>query len=248
VPGSLPIPSPQDPPPIGATSHTLADSVADELRRRVVAGEWPPGERLPPERVLIAELGVSRTVLREALFSLEALGLIESRSTRGRFVTESGTRHRSESLLSAWLRQHQGDLADWDEVLALTEAQIIRSLDVATARDLARRLRAVLVDQELAGERGDHGQVAECDADFHRLVLAAARNRALGSLGRGIIDNTWHARLAVFARPVNVERSLQHHRAIVDALAAGDLERAAELDAAHHNQPWQAGADGAVAS
>jgi len=73
--------------------------------------------------VLVEELGVSRTVVREALSSLEALGLIETRGTRGRFVTSGGSSERSRSIVSAWLHQHAPEILEVDEIRSVLEAQ-----------------------------------------------------------------------------------------------------------------------------
>ena len=78
---------------------SLVDSATEAIRSQIVLEKLAAGERLPPERVLVQELGVSRTVLREALSSLEALGLIETRGTRGRFVAQGGSSERSRTIV-----------------------------------------------------------------------------------------------------------------------------------------------------
>ena len=71
----------------GQRDGTLVDAAIQAIRSTIASGELAAGARMPPERVLVEQLGVSRTVVREALSSLEALGLIETRGTRGRFVS-----------------------------------------------------------------------------------------------------------------------------------------------------------------
>ena len=95
----------------GTPRRSLVDAAAETLRRRIAEGDFGPSERLPPERVLTDELGVSRTVLREALSSLEALGLVEARGAAGRFVA-AGDPARSQSMVAAWLHQHARELLE----------------------------------------------------------------------------------------------------------------------------------------
>jgi DNA-binding GntR family transcriptional regulator len=121
--------------------------------------------------------------------------------------------------------------------MALVESQIISSLTRDQGYELARRTRAVLIDQQLAFERQDWRQVAEADADFHRLVCSTARNSVLRTLGHALIDHLSSARLALFSIPENVERSLASHERIIQALASGNLQQAAEIDRAHHIEP-----------
>lgn len=226
-------PERREPAFVAAQSRTLAEAAAERLRERIMAGELAPGERLPSERELVEELGVSRTVLREALSSLEALGMIEARTTRGRYVAEGGSSSRAKSLVHAWLYQHVEDIAEIDEIRALLEAQAVRSMSPEDAYDAARRARAVLADQEAAIERDDSLQAARCDADFHRLLIAYSRNGALRSLAEGLIGNTKIEAMAVYALPDVARTSLEQHTAVVEALAAGDVERASDLARDH---------------
>jgi len=66
----------------------LNNKIAKMLQTKILSGEYPPGEALPGQRVLAAELGVSRSALREALSVLETLGLVDIRQARGVFVPD----------------------------------------------------------------------------------------------------------------------------------------------------------------
>jgi GntR family transcriptional repressor for pyruvate dehydrogenase complex len=231
---------------LDARVRTLADASADRIRHWIAQGELAVGERLPPERVLVAELGVSRTVLREALSSLEALGIIEARSTRGRFVASGGSSSRSRMLVGAWLHQHAEQMAEIDEIRSVLEAQAVRSLSEWEAFDAARRARALLLDQEAAIERGDPVQAAECDLDFHRLLCSYTHNGTLRSLAEGLIETSRQATLAVYSLPEASRRSLEQHHRIVHALAAGNPEAAARLAREHMVDAARRYAAGAV--
>jgi len=210
----------------------LADVTADRILARISSGELAIGERLPPERALVAELGVSRTVVREALSSLEALGIIESRTTLGRFVA-NGSSARSRTLVAAWLRQHVDAIAEIDEIRSVLEEHAIVSMSEWDAYDAARRARALLLDHEAAVERGDAVLAADCDADFHRLLASYTNNGALRSLVDGLIDNARQAAMAVYSLAEAAQASLDQHRAIIQALAEGDAVLAGRLAREH---------------
>lgn len=219
---------------LNPTAGTYADAAAVRVRERIAAGEFKTGGRLPSERALCEELGISRTVLREALSSLEALGIVESRSTRGWYVAAGDSPERSQSLVSAWLHQHADQFAEIDEVRGALEALCLRTMSEDNAFDAARRTRALLFDQAAAIERGDAVQAAEADYDFHRLLCSYTKNEALRSLVAGLIKNKREA-LAVYSLPDMASRSLHQHTEIVDALHASDRQRAAQLIEEHMN-------------
>ena len=142
---------------------SLVDGAMETIRSQILLEKLAAGERLPPERVLVEELGVSRTVLREALSSLEALGLIETRGTRGRVVAQGGSSERGRSIVSAWLHQHAREILEVDEIRSVLEAQAIRSMSEWAAIDAAREAGAILARQESALERGESVVAAEGD-------------------------------------------------------------------------------------
>ena len=88
---------------VETTGGNLVDEVADHIRTRLDEGVVGVGERLPSERDLVRELGISRAVLRESLSSLESLGYLEARVGQGRFVAdpESGPSQRLDRRLAA---------------------------------------------------------------------------------------------------------------------------------------------------
>lgn len=217
-----------------AHPRTLVDAAAEEIRQRIASGTITPGQRLPSEQAFSQELGVSRTVLREALSSLEALGIIETRTTRGRYVADaSGSPARSQSLVRAWLHHRAAEIADFDEIRAMIEAHVIRNMTEAETFEAARRIRMVVFDQRAAVERGDTVQAAESDADFHRILYSFTRNGTLLAFASAVSEQMWQATLAVYSLPESASRSVAQHEAITEALASGDRERAAELDTEH---------------
>jgi DNA-binding FadR family transcriptional regulator len=212
---------------------SLVDGAIEALRSQILLEQLPAGGRLPPERVLVEQLNVSRTVLREALSSLEALGLIETRGTRGRFVAEGGSVERSRTIVSAWLHQHAREILEVDEIRSVLEAQAIRSLSEWDAIDAAREGDKILARQGEALGRAESALAAELDAEFHRCLSSYTGNGTLRALIEGLVDASRKAAYAVYSLPDAARRSLEQHQGIVDALESSDVERAAELARDH---------------
>jgi GntR family transcriptional repressor for pyruvate dehydrogenase complex len=210
-----------------AESHGLADEVADTIRDWLDRGQLKVGHRLPSERELVERLGISRPILREALSRLEALGVIEARTTRGRYVAGPDSDRRSETLVTAWLRQHIDQVTEFDELKALLEVDAIMGMTDAEMLDAARKARLLIIDQETAVEKGLSLNAADCDAEFHKLLCWYSGNRTLRSLNDGLIAGTRNATLAVYSLPEASRRSIQQHWGIVEAFAALDNATAA---------------------
>jgi GntR family transcriptional repressor for pyruvate dehydrogenase complex len=212
---------------------SLVDATTDAISGQILHGELVPGDRLPTERGLVEQLGVSRTVLREALSSLEALGLIETRGTRGRFVAAGGSSERSRALVAAWLHQHAREILEVDEIRSVLEAHVIRSMSDWDAIDAARTAGPLLCDQAEAVERGDAVAAADGDDAFHRLLSSYTNNGALRSLMSGLIDASRKGAFAAYSLPEMAAGSIGQHRLIVAALARSEVDEAAKLAQQH---------------
>lgn len=212
---------------------SLVEAATDAINAMILHGELSPGDRLPTERALVEQLGVSRTVLREALSSLEALGLVETRGTRGRFVAAGGSSERSRALVGAWLHQHAREILEVDEIRSVLESHAIRSMSRWDAIDAAGAGTVIVRSQAEAVERDDPLAAAEGDAAFHRLLGSYTKNEALRTLMDGLVDASRKGAYAVYSLPETAAGSLEQHRLIVDALAASDVDGAARLAQEH---------------
>ncbi len=209
--------------PVNDTQRSLDGRVVTYIRELVERGELVPGDRLPPERELATQLGVSRTVLREALHTLAAQGLVDLRHGRGVFITagsaQAAAQRLSQSLgtddYSAQLhdlfeirRTLEGTAAEWAAQRA-TDGQIIELR--ALLAKAAPIYDAEPIDATLAGV---------FDAQFHALIAASTENRTLMHLMAALVDELTAARSKSLAIPGRARRSFYQHIAIVDAIAA----------------------------
>jgi GntR family transcriptional repressor for pyruvate dehydrogenase complex len=211
----------------------LAEAAASQIRDRIEDGHFGFGERLPSERDLAEELGISRAVLRESLRSLESLGYVESSLGRGTFVVDPNEQWRSQRLLEDWLRRHQAALKDLVEMRSAIESQAVRG-GTSDARELARSLRALVDAQAQAIEDGRPDDAAEMDSTFHIQLASGTDNEPLRALARALILRARQAAHAAYRVSAYHRGSLRQHRAIVAALARGDRDKAADLLAEHH--------------
>lgn len=208
---------------------TMHQRVVDELGRRVVGGVWEPGNPLPVEDALAAEIGVSRGVVREAVKALVAKGMLHVRPRTGtRVLPPEHWNHLDRDVLR-W--KQAGDAAallrDTGELRRIVEPEAARlAADRAGPDDVRVLYDSLAAMEAAAAEPGRRGYV-EADIAFHRALLDASGNRLLGSLGRAVGIALEHSFLISTQTPGAVEASLPGHRAVVEAVEARDPAAAA---------------------
>ena len=159
--------------PVRRTS--TAEAIVEHLESRIRGGEFGPGDRLPSERQLQAELGVGRLALREGLARLCALGIIRVDHGKGAFVEEGvNTAAISRALVPLFPDRSEKRLQDLVAARSLVEAELTAAASQRrTESDLAR-LTALLETPGIALE--DDRALAELDARFHNEVARIASN------------------------------------------------------------------------
>lgn len=209
----------------------VTDQAIVKIKEMIRSGELKPGARLPPEKELSEALGLSRSSLREAVKALEIIRVLDVRRGDGTFVTSL-----SPSLLldamSFVVDMHQDD-----SVLELFEVR--RILEPAAAALAAPRFVAedVLHLRELLAKVDSTTSVDDLVANdvlFHRYIAERSGNAYLTRLLDTLSGSTVRARVwRGLTQDGSVERTLTEHRAIADALAAGDATLAAAQMTVH---------------
>ena len=221
--------------------HTLAFELVEALGERIRDGRLRPADKLPTEAALMADYGVSRTVVREALSKLQASGLVSTRHGVGSFVEDLGP----ASGDAAGFRIAPDQVATLRDVVAVLELRIgleTEAAGLAAQRRSAEHLaamRAALDAMHGAVEAGDSAVPA--DFQFHLEIANATRNphfaQLMAALGSSVIPR---ARLeAASAGPVAADRAAAaadrlaylrrvqvEHESIFDAIAAQDPDAA----------------------
>lgn len=207
----------------------------------IVSGRMPAGARLPTETELAQRFGVSRGVARESLRSLEERGLVTVRHGIGATVRPSADWDMFSLEVIEALLEHEGGtklLSDYLECRRLLEIEAAAlAARRATADDLMAlsaaldRMTATAV--EAPGSPSAEERFHEADVAFHRALIQATGNHALGRMTEPV-----HRALALARRPLarpehRLERSLPEHREILAAVAARDPRRARDAMRAH---------------
>ena len=215
------------------TGNVFEEAV-ERVLHAIKLGVVTAGERLPVERDLAARLGVSRVTVREALRVLEQAGYVESRRGRtgGTFVTErpTGGRERDEHEVLRQLRERGAELED---ALTLREVLDVGAAEIAAQRELSEDERRHLLDRLVDSEQAELGQYRQMDSRLH---LAIAEVTGAPSLAAAVADVRMRINDLLDEIPLltpNLEHSSQQHRAIVDAILAGEAATARQLMQEH---------------
>jgi len=217
----------------------LADHVADQIETLIVEGRMEPGARLPSEGDLCKQFNVSRTVIREAVNTLVAKGLVETRQGVGTTVRPF-SRDLIVSSLSRFLHSQ-------DEDVSLEELHQVRAvLELATARLAA--LNATEEDiagleemlREMESLQHDREAFAARDADFHRMLAVATHNRLLVVLLDSIRDLMQDYILSTLPHVDVGSKVVPGHSRIFERVAAKDAEGARRAMWQHlTSAPWE---------
>lgn len=197
----------------------------DRIRDLVRGGYFPPGERIRQEE-LVELCGVSRTPIRDALRVLEKEGLIELRSNNGAYVS-----NWSEDDLSLIFELR----ADLESIAARRAASKISERQLAEMSALASEMEA-LVD---ASHKSNEHRIREANREFHRIILEAAGSRTLFGMVAMVLEAPHALRSLRRYTREDIDRSMQHHREIIEALRGGDARLAASVMRLHVDQSYR---------
>lgn len=197
-------------------------SAAEQLRHLIETHDIAPGDKLPSERKLGELLGVSRTMVREAISTLEALGLIEVRHGSGSYVTGEIPLQNLSNMWNIWYTAHRQDLIHLLEVREALESKAAALAAVNAEPGLVERLRSILETMFAAGARGKLDEVSRLDSQFHGAIVEASGNPILIQLLSSLNLVLKNDRVAVFSLPDRLSRSLRDHLRIVAAIEGRD--------------------------
>ena len=210
----------------------LYRQIADQISGLISDGEYTPGSRLPPERDLAKQLGVSRPSVREALIALEVEGLLDVRVGSGIYVTQPGERGQRNAL--------QGDSGPFEVIRArwLIEGECA-ALAAKTAGPAQLRAIRAAHAAVIEESKRDHNPL-DADRLFHVSIAEASGNSALVLL----VQTLWDQRMGPLYR--SLERKLEYpkmaaetvreHKAIVSAIVGHDARGARSAMRLHMNR------------
>lgn len=194
----------------------LRETVCEVLRDAIRRGILEPGERLM-EVQLAEELGISRTPVREAIRKLEQEGFVIMLPRRGTYVASMSVH-------------------DVKEIFEIRSALESLSTSLAAMRiepDELQKLRALLTEIEGHIERKDIDKIVATDIEFHGLLYQVSRNERLVAIISNLKEQLARFRTLSMSYPGRLQETLEEHRAMVEAIAAGDVDAARDAAERH---------------
>ena len=192
----------------------------------LASGALAPGAKLPPERELARQFGVSRPSLRHALKVLEAMGVIRQRVGSGTYLCEDAAGILRQPLEFVLLLDRISATEIIETRLILEPEVAAQAAENATAEHL-RRLKETL-DRRLDSLEA----TLSADLAFHHVIFIASANRLCVRLFSAMHEALASA-MRITSRQVNWSHTLSYHRRIYEAIYARDAERAREAMRAH---------------
>jgi GntR family transcriptional repressor for pyruvate dehydrogenase complex len=229
----------------------LADTVASDLEMRILEGSLKPGDRLPSERALAIELGVSRPSLREAIQKLVLKGLLVTRHGGGTHVTDRLEAHFADpwqEMLNGHPLLHR-DLLEFRQMLesqaATLAAQRATDVDISLLGAAYSRLEVVYASADLSA-------CIDADVAFHQAVAEASHNVLIGHLTSSlmrVIHGHVSSNLAhLQTRPPHWQLLQSQHFAIWEAIRLRQPQQAGQAASAHIEFVSQSIEDNAMTS
>lgn len=206
-------------------SRRLFWDIVEKVEDLIDSGKYPPGSRLPPERLLAEQFDVSRPTIREAIIALEVRGRVEVKTSSGVYVIEKAEEALNQIDVSAF---------ELTQARALVEGEAAALAAASITEEELERLHESLV----AMERGINAEQA--DREFHSIISKATRNNAI----LYAVENFWHLRenkdnvREAYSNVCssNTSKRIDEHRDIYNALKAKDPQRARLAMHEHFNR------------
>jgi DNA-binding FadR family transcriptional regulator len=216
----------------------LYRQIAEQIRGLIRSGEYAPGARLPPERDLAKQLGVSRPSVREALIALEVEGLVEVRIGSGIYVQKAPTPVHDSDAPAVHAEAGPFEL--------LRARYVIESECAALAAKSAKKAQVEAIEEavdDMKREFDAHTQPLASDQLFHIRIAEATGNGALVA----VVKMLWEERTGPLYKqlehhydsPALWTAAMAEHRAVVKAIAARNVDGARTAMQRHLNQAYK---------
>lgn len=207
----------------------IYEDIVAQIKGLIADGRLKSGDQLPSERELSEMFQVSRASVREAIRTLESMGLVEIRSGEGTYVASS-----VETLLSplaSAILQQKDVLLEVFEARKIVEPEIAALAAERADPEEIEQLEAILKEQARQIGEGETG--VEADTAFHSTIAQTAKNKILLRLNDAIMDSLRETRERSLQTDGRPTRSMAGHREILEAIRVKDPVKAREAMLAH---------------
>jgi len=202
-------------------SHIAAEMLIEAIKRRKLL----PGDKLPPERVIAQEMGLSRNTIREAISALQIMGILETRHSQGNFIANSVDKDNYDALISLIFKNADDPFALIDARIAFEPGMAVLACRACTKRDLQnlaacfkRIQKALLANDIETYRREDHA--------FHMRIAQITRNplvvNTVSSLLKAMNQPLWQTMKKALVDARLRDDRVREHQAIFQAIADRD--------------------------
>ncbi|MDR1294479.1 MAG: FadR family transcriptional regulator [Bifidobacteriaceae bacterium] len=215
----------------------MARELADSLLDGIVDGQYAISDTLPPEVELADAAGVSRLTVREAVGNLRARNIVAVRRGLGTFVNPLDSWSDLDAVMYASVRR--GDARAAEQLLEVRRVVEVGAAELAARNRDSRSVSALdraIEDLEEADSINDGQAATNADLAFHDAILRATENAIMQALYAQLRHTLELTRQLTSSRSDVRKSAISHHRAIRDAIAAGDVVAAGHAMSAHMDQ------------
>ncbi|HEV2503693.1 MAG TPA: FCD domain-containing protein [Mesorhizobium sp.] len=200
----------------------LPQSVAREIQAMITSGTLKPGDKIPSQREFSQNFGISRASLREALLTLETLGLLKTEPGRGTFVAsppQGQTGH-----MAPWRYSESFSVFDVFQTRIMLEGEIARLAAGRLTQLQLEQMEAATRTMEEGWARQDRLANVEADLEFHATIVSACSNAVLRTLYETMRDQLAETQRQPIpiTDPERMKNSIAEHRRIIKALTTAD--------------------------
>jgi GntR family transcriptional repressor for pyruvate dehydrogenase complex len=214
-----------------ARSVQVWSATVDHLRALIDSGQLAAGSRLPAERALCEQLGISRGSLRQALRVLDSIGYVHIRAGSGTYVRDHG--EVGERPLRSWFSEHEQLVEKLFDLRTTVEPTLAERLACQHTPRVVSKLESNVAEMEQAAADGDMLRVIATDAEFHRVIAGNAGNDDVADLLRSVLSLVGEERRAALRLPGQIRKAVREHREILDAIRRSDSAAAREATLRH---------------
>ena len=212
-------------------TESLVDAVVLQLRDSVERSGLSSGDRLPSEPKLVEQLGVSRTVLREAISRLQSIGLLVVKRGVGTYVADRDDLANCVKLFRTTMAISSKDLAQFIELREAIECQAARQAALRAGDEDLAELESLC--RQMEGEGQDYHEAMRLDLKFHLKIVASTGNKLMLSVLEVIQEFMLEGMLRTTPKPRQRLLSQRYHMAIVDAFRRRDPDAAEQAVREH---------------
>jgi DNA-binding FadR family transcriptional regulator len=217
-------------------TQNLQELIKEQIKYYIVSSNLKEGDPIPPEMVLAEQLGISRTVIRESLKGLQAVGLIEAIQGKGYFVRDFNLEAILDNLPYI-LEMHLNDFRDILEIRIVLESHYLARLIHTYSPEHISTLKSVLAELAVkCSANNSEKEIIDVHSRFHCELYRHSENNLLINLIK--IFSTIQKNLSFLKRYKTSDSAsfIEHHRKIIDAIESHDAELARDRLISHFGE------------